>query len=52
MVVGNIAEMIDEKGKACGGSWNDDPKNSTMQSVKDYSGPDETVGLPRVHGCD
>ncbi len=44
-VVGNVAEMIDEKGKACGGSWNDLPENSTIQSVKNYSGPDETVGF-------
>jgi formylglycine-generating enzyme required for sulfatase activity len=44
-VVGNVAEMIDEKGKACGGSWKDLPAQSTMQSVKDYNGPDETVGF-------
>jgi formylglycine-generating enzyme required for sulfatase activity len=44
-VVGNVAEMIDEKGKACGGSWNDTPENSTIQSVKNYRGPDETVGF-------
>jgi hypothetical protein len=44
-VVGNAAEMINEKGKACGGSWNDLPENSTIQSVKNYSGPDETVGF-------
>jgi hypothetical protein len=44
-MVGNVAEMIDEKGKACGGSWNDLPENSTVHSVKNYSGPDETVGF-------
>ena len=44
-VVGNVAEMIDEKGKACGGSWNDVPEKSTIQSVKTYNGPDETVGF-------
>jgi hypothetical protein len=44
-VVGNVAEMIYEKGKACGGSWNDTPENSTIRSVKDYSGADETVGF-------
>jgi hypothetical protein len=44
-VVGNVAEMIDEKGKACGGSWNDPPIKSTIQSVKNYSGVDETVGF-------
>lgn len=44
-VVGNVAEMIAEKGKACGGSWNELPENSTIQSVKNYNGPDETVGF-------
>lgn len=44
-VVGNVAEMIDEKGKACGGSWNDRPVDSTIHSVKTYNGPDETVGF-------
>jgi formylglycine-generating enzyme required for sulfatase activity len=44
-VVGNVAEMIDEKGKACGGSWNDLPEQSTIHSIKNYNGPDETVGF-------
>lgn len=44
-VVGNVAEMIDEKGKACGGSWAEHPLKSTIQSVKNFSGPDETVGF-------
>ncbi len=44
-VVGNVAEMISDKGKACGGSWNDKPANSTILSVKRYGGPDETVGF-------
>jgi hypothetical protein len=37
--------MIDEKEKACGGSWNDVPENSTIQSIKNYKGSDETVGF-------
>lgn len=44
-MAGNVAEMINEKGKACGGSWNDVAENSTIHSVKNYSGPDETVGF-------
>ncbi|HEX6225672.1 MAG TPA: SUMF1/EgtB/PvdO family nonheme iron enzyme [Chryseolinea sp.] len=44
-VVGNVAEMIDEKGKACGGSWNDIPSESTIASVKSYAGPSDTVGF-------
>jgi formylglycine-generating enzyme required for sulfatase activity len=44
-VCGNVAEMISEKGKACGGSWDDVPEKSTIQSIKNYKGPDETVGF-------
>jgi hypothetical protein len=44
-VVGNIAEMIDEKGKACGGSWNDPPDKSTIHSVKAYRRPDPSIGF-------
>jgi formylglycine-generating enzyme required for sulfatase activity len=44
-VCGNVAEMIDEEGKACGGSWNELPEKGTIQSVKTYDGPDETVGF-------
>ena len=44
-VVGNVAEMIDEKGKACGGSWNDLPSESTIRSVKSYSRADATIGF-------
>ncbi len=44
-VVGNIAEMIDENGKACGGSWNQLPEESTIRSVSEYKGPSSTVGF-------
>ena len=44
-VVGNVAEMIDERGKACGGSWNDPPENSTIHSVKTYRRADPSVGF-------
>jgi hypothetical protein len=44
-VVGNVAEMIDEEGKACGGSWNDPPEESTLHSVKSYRKPNPTVGF-------
>lgn len=44
-VVGNVAEMIDEKGKACGGSWNDAPGESTIQSVKNYKRADDSIGF-------
>lgn len=44
-VVGNVAEMIDENFKACGGSWNDEPSRSTIHSVKTYKKPNDTVGF-------
>lgn len=44
-VVGNVAEMINEKGKACGGSWNQAPSESTIRSVSTYANPDATVGF-------
>jgi formylglycine-generating enzyme required for sulfatase activity len=44
-VVGNIAEMINEKGKACGGSWNHLPAESTIRSVNNYTNPDAAVGF-------
>jgi len=44
-VVGNVAEMIDEKGKACGGSWGDPPSESTIHSVKSYRKADATIGF-------
>ena len=44
-VVGNVAEMVDEKGKACGGSWDDLPEESTIHSVKSYAKVDDTIGF-------
>ncbi|MBS1978119.1 MAG: SUMF1/EgtB/PvdO family nonheme iron enzyme [Bacteroidetes bacterium] len=44
-VVGNVAEMTAEKGKACGGSWNKAPEESTMRSIGTYDRPDATVGF-------
>ena len=44
-VVGNVAEMLDEKGKACGGSWNDLPGESTIHSIKSYKKPNDTIGF-------
>ena len=44
-VVGNVAEMTDEKGKACGGSWNHPPEESTIKSMNEYKGPDAAVGF-------
>jgi hypothetical protein len=44
-VVGNVAEMIDENGKACGGSWNHLPNESTIHSVANYIRPNSWVGF-------
>jgi formylglycine-generating enzyme required for sulfatase activity len=44
-VVGNVAEMTNEKGKACGGSWNHKPEESTIESINTFEGPDIAVGF-------
>lgn len=44
-VVGNVAEMTQEKGKACGGSWNHTPEESTIKSINSYEGPGPEVGF-------
>ncbi|MEJ7646781.1 MAG: SUMF1/EgtB/PvdO family nonheme iron enzyme [Chryseolinea sp.] len=44
-VVGNVAEMIDEIGKACGGSWDHLPSESTIHSVSRYQRPGAAVGF-------
>ncbi|MBY0434616.1 MAG: formylglycine-generating enzyme family protein [Cyclobacteriaceae bacterium] len=44
-VVGNVAEMTNEKGKACGGSWNHSPKESTIKSINPYDHPDAFIGF-------
>ncbi len=44
-MVGNVAEMIDETGKACGGSWNHPPEEATVTSVMAYGKPDSRVGF-------
>jgi hypothetical protein len=42
---GNIAEMIAEKGKAKGGSWEDIPENCTIKSIKNYDAPSPAIGF-------
>lgn len=44
-VVGNVAEMIDQNGKACGGSWNHLPGECTIRSVATYVRPNPWVGF-------
>lgn len=44
-VVGNVAEMTSEKGKACGGSWNHLPDQSTIRSINTYDKPQADIGF-------
>jgi formylglycine-generating enzyme required for sulfatase activity len=44
-MVGNVAEMVNEKGKALGGSWNHSPEQSTMRSIAHYTKPSAFVGF-------
>jgi hypothetical protein len=44
-VVGNVAEMINQKGMACGGSWNHAPAESTIRSINEYNYPDASTGF-------
>lgn len=44
-VVGNVAEMTNEKGKACGGSWNHFPNESTIRSVNTYDKAQSDIGF-------
>jgi hypothetical protein len=40
-----VAEMVAEKGKACGGSWNHAPENATISSINEYSNSSGAVGF-------
>jgi len=42
---GNVAEMVDTKGIAMGGSWQDIPEDCTVESAKKYNGPSPAVGF-------
>ncbi len=44
-VIGNVAEMIDQPGKAMGGSWNHVARESTISSINSYDGPVSEVGF-------
>lgn len=42
---GNVAEMVQEQGRAKGGSWDDEPANCNMKAVKTFSAPSPTIGF-------
>ncbi len=44
-VIGNVSEMIDEEGKAMGGSWDHVKEESTITSINNYQGADARVGF-------
>lgn len=44
-VSGNVAEMIQEKGIAKGGSWEDLPENCTINAQKKYEAPSPAIGF-------
>jgi len=44
-VAGNVAEMIDQKGIAKGGSWGHTPEESYLMLQQKYSGTDYRVGF-------
>lgn len=43
--IGNVAEMVQEKGKAKGGSWFHSAAVSTIQNVQTYSEPQPYIGF-------
>ncbi len=43
--VGNVAEMVQEKGLALGGSWLDKPEDTQISSISNYNGPSPKVGF-------
>jgi formylglycine-generating enzyme required for sulfatase activity len=44
-VHGNVAEMVNERGIAMGGSWNDSPADCTVNSKKIYNQAAPTLGF-------
>ena len=42
---GNLAEMIDTKGEAMGGSWANPPEECKVTSKSSYDGPSPSVGF-------
>ncbi|MEQ8582350.1 MAG: SUMF1/EgtB/PvdO family nonheme iron enzyme [Marinoscillum sp.] len=44
-VIGNVAEMINEPGKAMGGSWNHPANESTITSINEYDERSNAVGF-------
>ncbi len=44
-VVGNVEEMLAERGLAAGGSWNHLPEESTIKSVHSYERPNASLGF-------
>ncbi|HLP12892.1 MAG TPA: SUMF1/EgtB/PvdO family nonheme iron enzyme [Flavobacteriales bacterium] len=43
--IGNVAEMVSEKGIAKGGGWNTPGEEATIKAQQKYTGPDANVGF-------
>ena len=44
-MIGNVSEMVEERGVAKGGGWNTVPDKVDMHSQYNYKGPDPNVGF-------
>jgi len=44
-MIGNVAEMVAEKGIAKGGGWNTQPEDATIQAKQTYDSPNANVGF-------
>ncbi len=44
-MIGNVAEMVQEKGIAKGGGWNTVAEEATIQSQQKYNAPDANIGF-------
>ncbi len=44
-LIGNVAEMIDEKGKTKGGSWDSFLEECKLDTFQTFKEPDPTVGF-------
>lgn len=44
-MIGNVAEMVSEKGVAKGGGWNTKPDEATIGGKQTYSAPDPNIGF-------
>ncbi|MFT5725655.1 MAG: hypothetical protein ACI9JN_002782, partial [Bacteroidia bacterium] len=44
-ITGNVAEMVQERGKTKGGSWNTTPQNAVISTYETYTTPTPQIGF-------